>query len=147
MDNSHQFTKALTIGYWKTHAPASCKQGNGNQDDSLSAALGSGISLGSYLLTDPCKAVNLLQKESINGKKQPGDPIFNMVAQLVAAELNVNDGAGGCTASTQAISDANTLLTAIHFNGLTYDTLTSAQVTQANNLNTALDAYNNNTLC
>ena len=36
---------------------------------------------------------------------------------------------------------------AIQFNGVTHTVMTAAQKTQANNLASTLDAYNNNELC
>ena len=39
------------------------------------------------------------------------------------------------------------LLAAVHFDGVTHDKLTGAQATQANNLATTLDRYNNGLLC
>lgn len=140
---------AATIGYWKNWSPSQCKKGHGHQTDQLSPALGSGIALGPYTVTDPCAAVSLLSKENIDGKKQPGDPIYNMVAQLLAADLNVNAGASTCAALTTATGDANTLLNDIGFDGVTSykGTLTADQASEANSLNTTLDAYNNNNLC
>jgi hypothetical protein len=88
--------------------------------------------------------VNLLNKSTLTGKKMASDPIFNMVAQLVAADLNGLAGAGQSVNSMKAVNCAHALLTAIHFNGNTYDKLTAAQTTQANCLATALDQYNNN---
>lgn len=148
VDNTRQ-ENALTIGYWKTHAPASCKQGNGKQADDLTGALGSGFYLGPYDLTVPCKAVYLLSKENINGQKRPGDPIYNMVAQLVGAKLNVNNGAGQCTALTDAFDQAQTLLNEIDFDGKSSykDSLSPEQATMANDLAATFDAYNNNNLC
>ena len=100
------------------------------------------------LYVDTCReAVALLNKSTLSGKKMASDPAFNMAAQLLAAKLNVIAGAGQCAASTTAIADGQALLAAIHFNGITHDTMTGAQSTQANALATALDKYNNNTLC
>ena len=41
------------------------------------------------------------------GSKMASDPIFNMVAQLVAAELNRAAGAGICGKAATAITQAN----------------------------------------
>lgn len=146
VDNSHSTTSALTIGYWKNHAP-SCKKSGGNQDDDLTPALGAGFLLGTYLLTDPCKAIHLLSKSNINGVKKPGDAIFNMVAQLVAAKLNLNNDAGGCAPLTAAITAADALLVEVNFNGITHDALTAQEQIDATTLNGILDSYNNNNLC
>jgi hypothetical protein len=49
--------------------------------------------------------------------------------------------------ATSAINDAQTLVAAIHFNGITHDKLSAAQNSQANSLAITLDRYNNNLLC
>ena len=142
--------RALTIGFWKNWA--SCAKSNGKQapvlDQTLAAATPPGIQLGSfYLTTGQCtSAVNLLNKSTMTGgKKMASDPIFNMVAQLVAAELNVAAGAGICGKAAIAIAQANALLIKYNFNGNTYSPkLSKADATLANNLATELDLYNNN---
>jgi hypothetical protein len=97
---------------------------------------------------DCLKAVRLLDKSTIDtGKKMSSDPAFNLAAQLLAADLNVKAGALSCPSAISAINDAQTLLTAVHFNGITHDKLSAAQATQANGLATTLDRYNNNLLC
>ncbi len=78
------------------------------------------------------------------GKKVSSDPIFNMVAQLVAADLNVLAGAGQSTNVMNLRACAHALLVAINFDGNTYTSLTAAQTAQANCLATQLDRYNNN---
>jgi len=143
----------LTIGFWKNWA--SCANSNGGQKPVTDRTLQKGdITLGSLVLHDTnpntevastCQyVVNLLNKSTLTGKKMASDPIFNMVAQLVAADLNVLAGAGQSVNSAKASNCAHALLTAIHFNGNTYDKLTAAQTTQANCLATALDQSNNN---
>ena len=56
-------------------------------------------------------------------------------------------GAGTCPAAVTAINAAQALLDAINFNGITHETMTTAQKNQANSLATTLDRYNNNLLC
>jgi hypothetical protein len=117
-----------TIGYWKNWS--SCGQSNGKQYDKAIAAgepeatldfyLGAGSSI--YPLGDitslTCEeAVNLLSKNAINGEKRPGDPIYNMVAQLLGAKLNLAAGAGGCAALTTALTAAQTFLDNLGFVG------------------------------
>jgi hypothetical protein len=150
-----------TIGYWKNWA--SCAGSTGKQapklDQTLYAAGANGISVGDLVLhggstpnlsPDCLKAVRILDKSDIvTGKKMASDPAYNLAAQLLAAKLNVVAGAGQCPAATQAISDAQTLLDAINFNGTgSYaNKMTSAQKTLANQLATTLDQYNNGSLC
>ncbi|HET7064760.1 MAG TPA: hypothetical protein VFI49_10845 [Rudaea sp.] len=137
--------RALTIGFWKNWSSCS----GGRQADTLGATLAlppAGVQVGSFRLTGPCKyVVNLLNKSTMTtGKKMASDPIFNMVAQLIAAELNVKAGAGICPKAALAITQANALLVKYAFNGDTYTPkLTKADATMANNLATELDNYNN----
>jgi hypothetical protein len=137
--------RALTIGFWKNWS--SCT--GGRQADTLGATLAlppAGVQVGSFRLTGPCSyVVNLLNKSTMTtGKKMASDPIFNMVAQLIAAELNVKAGAGICPTAALAITQANALLVKYGFNGNTYSPkLTKADATIANNLATELDNYNN----
>jgi len=147
-----------TIGYWKNWS--SCAQSNGKQYEKALAPGGAGLQatldgnlaaivpVGTIASLNCLQAVNLLSKNAIDGTKWAGDPIYNMVAQLVGAKLNVAAGAGTCSALTTALTDAQTLLLAISFNGLgSYkSTLTAQQAAQANTLNGILGSYNEGTL-
>jgi hypothetical protein len=94
------------------------------------------------------KAVRLLNKSTVDtGKKMSSDAAFNLAAQLLAADLNVKAGALTCPSAISAINDAQGLLAAVHFNGITHDKLSAARATQANSLATTLDRYNNSLLC
>ena len=94
---------------------------------------------------DCAKAVNLLNKSTIDGKKKmASDPLFNMTAQLVAAELNRFMGAGISGTTIVNIDRAVLLNGKYKFDGLTYSpTLTAADTNLANCLATQLDNYNN----
>jgi hypothetical protein len=144
--------RALTIGFWKNHS--SCSKSKGHQehvlDETLEAANSPGIQVGSkYILAGECdNAVHLLNKENCDGKKMASDPLFNMAAQLVAAELNLASGAYTCSAVATAITDANALLGKYGFdlcNGYEGGKkgLPAADATLANNLAKFLDDYNN----
>jgi hypothetical protein len=152
--------RALTIGFWKNWA--SCTGSNGNQkpvlDQTLLAAAQAGkpVTIGTLVLnptvlgaTTACKdAVNLLNKTTLSGKKMASDPLFNMAAQLLAADLDVAAGAGICSSAATAINQAQALLVKYGFNGNSYSPkLTAADTTLANGLATTLDKYNNNKLC
>jgi hypothetical protein len=97
-------------------------------------------------------AVRLLDKSNINtGKKMASDPLFNMTAQLVGAQLNRFIGAG-VNGPTITNIDRGVLLNGKYkFNGATYTPkLTTADASTANCLATQLDNYNNGrtaTLC
>ena len=150
---------ALTIGYWKNWS--SCTGGKQKPvlDQKLLAAANAGtpFTLG-LLVLDPnvlgrdtaCRdAVRILSKSTIgNGTKKASDPLFNMAAQLLAADLNVFSGSGTCAAATSAINQAHALLLKYSFNGNTYTPkLTKSDATLANSLASKLDKYNNNLLC
>jgi hypothetical protein len=152
---------ALTIGYWKNWSSCSGGKQKPTLDNTLLAAANAGhpITVG-ILVLDPrssglgaataCKdAVNILNKSTIDGKsKKASDPLFNMAAQLLAADLNVQGGAGSCAASTSAMTQGQQLLVKYNWDGLTYSPkLTSADANLANQLATTLDRYNNNKLC
>lgn len=94
---------------------------------------------------DCSKAVNLLNKSTVTkGTKMASDPLFNMAAQLVGAQLNYFAGAGKNGPTTVNIQSAVLLLGKYHFDGNTYAApLTSADTTKANCLATQLDNYNN----
>jgi hypothetical protein len=94
---------------------------------------------------DCAKAVNLLNKTTIDGKtKKSSDPLFNMTAQLIGAQLNRYLGAGISGVTITNIDQAVLLDGKYKFNGLTYSpNLTAADTTKANCLATQLDNYNN----
>ncbi len=171
---------AKTIGFWKNWS--SC-DGGGNQDPILDETLApSGIFLWgnatSGFLVNTCPvAVDLLDKRKTgnpalvgDGPKMSSDAAYNMAAQLLAALLNIDAGAGTCPALSTAVSSAQALLQRIGFNGtLTYlppnaknsdllgdpdpngGTFTKGKLNairaNAESLGATLDAYNNNLLC
>jgi hypothetical protein len=147
-----------TIGYWKNWS--SCPNGGGNQyqkaidaghpEQTLDGNLSSIFPIGNITTLTTCQAVNLLNKNAIDGSSRAGDPIYNFVAQLVGAKLNVAAGAGTCAALNTALGDAQTLLLAISFDGTgsykAKNALTDAQRATAVSLNTILTSYNEGTL-
>jgi len=161
--------RALTIGFWKNWA--SCSGSKGKQkpvlDQTLAiAALDSAgglvVSAGNaglgwpnfaapyYLVLhsgDCQKAVNLLNKSTATGaKKKASDPVFNMTAQLIAAQLNYFAGAGSNAPTTSNITKAVVLINGkYHFDGDTYTPtkLSASDTTLATCLATQLDNYNN----
>jgi hypothetical protein len=94
---------------------------------------------------DCSKAVNLLNKSTATGaKKMSSDPLFNMTAQLVGAQLNYFVGAGKNGTTTLTIQSAVLLNGKYKFDGNTYSPkLTGADSSKANCLATQLDNYNN----
>jgi hypothetical protein len=147
-----------TIGFWKNWSSCSGAGQAPKLDRTLAASERAGISIGNLVLhgstsspnvaPDCAKAVNILDKTTIDGRKQmASDPAFNLAAQLLGAKLNVQAGAGVCPAAVTAINNGQSLLAAVAFNGLTHGTMSTTQVNRARSLATALDNYNNdNTL-
>ncbi|TFF81271.1 hypothetical protein DRM94_00405 [Aeromonas taiwanensis] len=148
--------RALTIGFWKNWA--SCAKSNGKQKDVLDQTLasfaGGGVYIGK-LFVDTCQeAVRILSKQDVGtGKQKSSDPAFNMAAQLLAAKLNVQAGAGLCPNAATAIIAGQEILDgpppsyAVNFTG-TGDYPKKGQfASEANSLATTLDQYNNNYLC
>jgi hypothetical protein len=146
--------RALTIGFWKNWSSCS----GGKQKPVLDQTLASfpiapgqtthGVLIGD-LYVDTCQeAVRILNKSTTNnGTKKASDPAFNLAAQLLAAKLNVQAGAGVCPAATTAINQAQALLDQLNFNGVTHGSISSSMATTLNNLASTLDNYNNNNLC
>jgi hypothetical protein len=97
---------------------------------------------------DCSKAVNLLNKSTkTRGAKMASDPLFNMTAQLIGAQLNYYAGAGGNAPTTNNILSAVLLDGKYKFDGDTYTPkLSSSDTTKANCLATQLDNYNNDRL-
>ena len=160
--------RGLTIGYWKTHA--SCTTSSTSKDPALDKQLkaSSGILKSSKIdslvfadhttfglygqnatgTADCPYAVSLLDKRNFGGTKMASDPLFNMVAQLIAAELNLAAGAYTCPAVANAVTSAEGLLATKGFTGVgtgyAIPKLTTTQASLANTLATKLDDYNNN---
>jgi uncharacterized repeat protein (TIGR01451 family) len=148
------------VGSWKNHA--SCSRSRGNQepllDKTLALAEPSGISIGVLTLhgsvaspasaPDCVAAVNLLNQSTANtGANRGSDPIFRLAAQLLAARLNVITSALTCAAGASTIDDAQALLASLHFDGMTHDTASDAQLDQTVKLASSLESFNGGSLC
>jgi uncharacterized repeat protein (TIGR01451 family) len=91
------------------------------------------------------KAVRLLNKSTIDtNKKKASDPLWNMTAQLVAAQLNRFMGAGISGVTITNIDKAVLLNGKYLFDGKTHTAMTAAHISKANCLAKQLDNYNNN---
>jgi hypothetical protein len=148
--------RALTIGFWKNWS-GSCT--GGGQRDVLGTTLLSfpiasgqtthGVLIGKLYVDQTClEAVPILDKREIgaNGKKMASDPAYNLAAQLLAAKLNIQSGAGTCPPVVTAINQAQALLYSINFTGTgSYlKKMSPTEAALANCLATWLDDYNNN---
>jgi hypothetical protein len=129
----------LTPGYWKNHKAQA------------TALLP--ITLGNYSVNTFSKVTAVFNKMNCSSTK-PNDAIGCLAGHLLAAKLNVKNGANSCIAPIIAKADAFLSgqvvdgVTGINYVGPsgTY-TLTSAQRALAVSLKTALDRYNNNISC
>ena len=171
VDNTFPGGLARTIGFWKNWA--SCAKSKGGQkpilDQTLAAAMPTGIVISAqsgtypgfaaayYLILhgstttpnvapDCSKAVNLLNKSTMtSGKKMASDPAFNLVAQLIGAELNFVAGAAKNGPVINAVNQAVVMLGKYKFTGDGYTGKISASDAKTmNNLANTLDNYNNN---
>jgi len=107
------------------------------------------------LYVDTCdEAVRLLNKSTVDkaAKKMASDPAYNLAAQLMAVELNLQGGAGACGGLLTYRQMSQTLLAKYAFNGTSSYTsggskMSAADQALANLLASKLDDWNNNTLC
>jgi hypothetical protein len=148
--------RALTIGFWKNWA--SCAKSSGKQkpvlDQTLASFPGGGVYIGK-LFVDTCQeAVRILSKQDVSsGANKGSDPAFNLTAQLLAAKLNVQAGAGVNGCAVNAINSAQDILDgppptyAVSFNGTGSYPKSGQFATNANSLATTLDKYNNTNSC
>ena len=163
IDNQFPGGEPRTIGYWKNWN--TCTGGNQPQTAANNGGPAGGWYILDDLLNDPgytigilqldgsdCEdAVNLLDKREITGnnKKKANDAAYNLASQLLAAQLNLSAGAETCQAVVDAVNAGQTLLASINFDGSgNYLRPKDGQLyTDANNLATTLDEYNNGLLC
>jgi hypothetical protein len=122
-------TPCYTPGYWKNH--------QGPCSRLLPQPCGNYYTVSSFLA-----ATSLFANMNFGGSN-----VFNgLAAHLLAAELNVANGAG-VTCALQAISEANTLLTSVLYTGpfRSYSP-TATQRSQAVSIAGLLENYNNGSL-
>ena len=153
----HTGNGARTIGYWQNWSSCSA----GNQAPVLDQTLGSfpvgagqtvaGVYIGDLYVSTCTAAVRILKKSDVvSGGNRANDGAYGLAAQLLAAELNVQNGADTCSAVTTAIADAQDLLGDIDFTGTgSFLPPNSSGGTRAEALALAstLDEYNNSNLC
>jgi hypothetical protein len=152
---------ARGIGYWRNWS--SCSGGKqyekalaeGNHGKTLDFFLGAAslYPIGNITSLTCEQAIALLSKGAVDGSSRAGDPIYNMVAQLLSAKLNQAASAGTCPALPDAFTAAQTLLLAIGFDGNEYfsgknpnASLSDEQRTQAITLTGQLASSNEGSL-
>ena len=140
-----------TIGFWKNWS--SCTGGGQapllDQELAKADASNGGLAVGNLILhsSDCVKAFDILNKSTTanSSKKMASDPLYNMAAQLLGADLNLLAGAFSCPTAAGWINQAQSLLVKYNFVGTGYSGKLSAKdAAAANALATELDQFNNN---
>lgn len=122
----------LTPGYWKNHLSI--------------AARYLPLSLGEYLVNTTAKITAIFNGMNCNNLTTGQNAVGCLAGHLLAAKLNVANGANVCIVPTIDKADAYLIKIGYIGPGNTY-TLTAALRTQAINLKTMLDNYNNGNGC
>jgi hypothetical protein len=123
--------QALSAGYWKNHAA---------QMQTLLP-----VTLGSFTVASTTTANAIFNAMNCSSSKDQ-DAVGCLGGQLLAAKLNVKNGASNCI--NTVIGQADALLVAINYQGPNHKyTLTSTQRTQLVSLKNALDKYNSGLGC
>jgi hypothetical protein len=141
---------ALTIGYWKNWSSCSGGKQTPKLDQTLASFPGGGVQLGKLFVNTCPVAVSVLNKSDIkNGKKMSSDPLYNMAAQLLAVELNLQSGSATCPNLSTKRSEAQAFLNKYSWNGTGTYTYPKGSTDPAsiNALATFFDKYNNDLLC
>jgi hypothetical protein len=147
--NTH-VSAGLTMGYWKNHLAAngtagcsSLPRGTGCSKNGPFTLTYLPLNLGGYTVSTIGQAAAVFNAANCSSNTSQG-AVACLAGQLLAAELNVANGASHCADSF--ITQANAFLVSIGYTGPTGTyTLTSAQRSTAISLKTALDTYNNGT--
>jgi hypothetical protein len=116
-----------SAGYWKlwnSCAPdnrAETARANGGRaagwfllDDLLEDP---GILLGELPVENCEQAISLLQRQDLDGAQRDDDPVYQLAAQLLSAQVNMAAGAEYCPAGDQAVQAGQLLLISLGFNG------------------------------
>jgi hypothetical protein len=152
------FNAPLTPGYWKNHLALNGTTGCSGLPSGTGCSSNGPFtntylpkSLGNYSVDTIQKAAAVWAvmncSNSGSNATQNQNAAGCLAGHLLAAELNVANGAPGCISTT--IADANAFLISIGYTGPSgsYTGLTSTQRAQAISLKNALDAYNNGLGC
>jgi hypothetical protein len=136
-----------STGFWKNH-------------ESVVDTLTDGMEINLTGNVDPQFAIILINDDDgiesddiFQGtKKTKGDARPQLAAQLLAAQLNIKNGAVSCTDATDAIADAQAALIALGYTGDLDDGVkpkgnTTPTKSEVNVIKDVLDDYNNNLLC
>jgi len=152
------FNAPLTPGYWKNHLALTGTTGCTGLPSGTSCSNNGPFTktylpqpLGNYSVDTILKAAQVWAvmncSNTGSNAQQNQNAAGCLAGHLLAAELNVANGAPGCISTT--IADANAFLISIAYTGPSgsYTSLSSTQRAQAISLKNALDAYNNGLGC
>ena len=95
----------FTWGYWKTHGPEGCSPGN--QENAWTV---NSLQIGSLSLNQAALCAILQDNPKACGKGGGANAVLILEHQLIAAMLNVANGAINCPFANNAIVSANALL-------------------------------------
>ena len=128
----------LTWGYWKTHGPEGCSPGNQANDWNLNSIPVGGLSLSQ---ADACAIMHDNPNACGKGGGSNGgaNAVLILEHQLIAAELNVAEGAITCAFANQAIVAANAILAGKEYDCVGASTVLGQQMIAIKDL---LAAYN-----
>ena len=160
-----RFNAPLTIGYWKTHLAKTgtagwctglptgtgCSNNGPWVKDLLNKTICDNCTvgkLGNHTVDTSLKAANVFNANNCsNASTSDSNAAACLAAQLLAAQLNVANGANSCICDT--IKEAKAFLTAVGYNGPGSAVTFTAPNTRAKaiDLKTQLDNYNNNKGC
>jgi hypothetical protein len=128
----------LTWGYWKTHGPEGCSPGNQANDWNLNSIPVGGLSLSQ---ADACAIMHDSPNACGKGGGANGgaNAVLILEHQLIAAELNVAEGAINCAFANQAIVAANAILAGKEYDCVGASTVLGQQMIAIKDL---LAAYN-----
>ena len=152
------FNAPLTPGYWKNHLALTGTTGCTGLPSGTSCSNNGPFTktylpqpLGNYSVDTILKAAQVWAvmncSNTGSNAQQNQNAAGCLAGHLLAAELNVANGAPGCISTT--IADANAFLISIAYTGPggSYTSLSSTQRAQAISLKNALDGYNNGLGC
>jgi hypothetical protein len=152
------FAKPLTPGYWKTHLNVTGGGGCSGLPSGTGCSSNGPFTLtylpkplGNYSVDTIGKGADVWARmncsNSGSNTTQNQNAVGCLAGHLLAAKLNVANGADTCI--NQTIADADAFLISINYVGPSgsYTGLTSLQRATAINLKNALDAYNNGLGC
>ena len=122
----------FTIGYWKTHGPVGCVTGNNTNQWPVSV-LSFGLTLGNVNYT-AAQLCSILQQPA------QGNGLLTVAHQLIAAKLNIAQGASIPAAAQTAMNQADAIIGNLVIPPVGGGSLAPGQTS---GLTQTLDSYNN----